>query len=68
MLNDYNEFFRQFSSAQKRIGLHPKDGLYGELRNAVHGVEELLTGADFRLLSDLMFMQWSLLCSSIVSL
>ncbi len=54
VLNDYNEFFRQFSSAQKRIGLHPKDGLYGELRNAVHGVEELLTGADFRLLSDML--------------
>ena len=54
VLNEYNDYFHRFTTAQKRIGLHPKDGLYGELRSAVHGVEELLTGADYQLLSDML--------------
>jgi methyl-accepting chemotaxis protein len=54
VLIDYNDNFNQLVNAQKRIGLNPKDGLYGELRNAVHGVEELLAGADYQLLSDML--------------
>lgn len=54
VLNNYNDFFHQFVSAQQHIGLHAKDGLYGQLRKAVHGVEELLEGADYKLLSDML--------------
>lgn len=54
VLNEYNDFFHQLTAAQERIGLHPKDGLYGELRTAVHGVEEQLEGADYKLLSDML--------------
>ena len=54
VLNEYNDFFQQLVAAQQRIGLHAKDGLYGELRNAVHGVEEQLAGADYKLLSDML--------------
>lgn len=54
VLNEYSDYFHQFAAAQQRIGLHPKDGLYGELRSAVHGVEELLQGADYKLLSDML--------------
>lgn len=51
---DYNLFFKQVVTAQKEIGLHSNDGLYGELRVAVHNVEELLYDYDYRLLSDML--------------
>lgn len=54
VLNNYNDFFHQFVTAQQQIGLHAKDGLYGELRKAVHGVEKLLEGAEYKLLSDML--------------
>jgi methyl-accepting chemotaxis protein len=54
VLDDYSGNFHQLVSGQQRIGLHPKDSLYGELRTAVHGVEELLKGADYKLLSDML--------------
>lgn len=54
ILKDYKALFAQVVEAQKKIGLHPKDALYGELRSAVHGVEELLGDNDFRLLSDML--------------
>ncbi|WP_105188548.1 methyl-accepting chemotaxis protein [Pseudoalteromonas sp. T1lg48] len=38
----YKEDFEHVVSLQRVIGLHPKDALYGELRSAVHKVEELL--------------------------
>ncbi len=43
---DYRQAFDQLVAIQKRIGLNPKDGLYGTLREAVHGVEELLKEHD----------------------
>jgi len=43
--NEYADKFKQLSEFQQVIGLHPKDGYYGELRAAVHSVEELLNWA-----------------------
>ena len=40
--SDFNEVVR----LQKRIGLHQDDGLYGQLRSAVHEVEGLLNQQD----------------------
>lgn len=54
LLAEYKEFFMRFVAAQQRIGLHAKDGLYGQLRTAVHNVEALLEGADYKLLSDML--------------
>ncbi len=54
VLAEYKEFFMRFVAAQQRIGLHAKDGLYGQLRTAVHNVEALLEGADYKLLSDML--------------
>lgn len=38
-VKDYQQKFNQLVQEQQRIGLHPKDGFYGELRNAVHQIE-----------------------------
>ncbi len=38
----YNDF-KDVVVLQKKIGLHPQDALYGELRGAVHQVETLLS-------------------------
>jgi len=51
-LKAYKNDFDNVVSLQKKIGLNPKDALYGKLRNAVHQVEELLnTQNDFELLT-----------------
>ncbi|MEC8224763.1 MAG: methyl-accepting chemotaxis protein, partial [Pseudomonadota bacterium] len=39
----YYDDFNEVVVLQKKIGLHPKDALYGELRGAVHQVETLLS-------------------------
>lgn len=41
-ITEYYASFTQLVELQKEIGLHPKDGLYGGLRSAVHSVEEAL--------------------------
>ncbi|CAM4035140.1 methyl-accepting chemotaxis protein [Shewanella aquimarina] len=38
----YESIFAEVTELQKQIGLHPKDGLYGALRGAVHNVETLV--------------------------
>lgn len=38
----YERVFVDIVSLQQKIGLHPKDGLYGTLRSAVHDVESLI--------------------------
>ena len=38
----YNSDFNNVVSLQRKIGLNPKDALYGDLRSAVHKVETLL--------------------------
>jgi len=54
VLVDYNRHFKALVESQKRIGLNPKDGLYGELRTSVHYVEELLGNSDYKLLSNML--------------
>ncbi|MEL0641206.1 methyl-accepting chemotaxis protein [Pseudoalteromonas aliena] len=51
-LKAYKNDFDNVVLLQKKIGLNPKDALYGKLRNSVHQVEELLnTQNDFQLLT-----------------
>ncbi len=54
VLKTYQQKFEQLVQQQQKIGLHPKDALYGELRAAVHNIEELIGDQDFRLLSDML--------------
>ncbi|SFD08435.1 methyl-accepting chemotaxis protein [Pseudoalteromonas denitrificans] len=42
LVKQYKQDFDHVVSLQREIGLHPKDALYGELRDAVHQVEDLL--------------------------
>lgn len=52
LVKAYKNDFDNVVLLQKKIGLNPKDALYGELRKAVHQVEELLnTQNDFELLT-----------------
>jgi methyl-accepting chemotaxis protein len=49
---NYREKFMHVVALQRRIGLHPKDALYGELRAAVHAIEtELKAQNDYELLT-----------------
>jgi methyl-accepting chemotaxis protein len=54
ILVDYRVHFKMLVTAQQKIGLNPKDGLYGELRSAVHDVEEVLGSSNYKLLSDML--------------
>ncbi len=54
ILSKYSQHFKNLVVAQQQIGLHPKDGLYGELRSVVHNVEELIGHDDFQLLSGML--------------
>lgn len=42
ILKVYSEDFNNIVSTQQTIGLNPKDGLYGSLRDSVHKLEALL--------------------------
>jgi len=54
-LENYSVSFHDIANLQKIIGLTPKDGLYGSLRKAVHGVEtEIKTLDDQRLRADML--------------
>ncbi|MGB6138786.1 MAG: methyl-accepting chemotaxis protein [Pseudoalteromonas rhizosphaerae] len=46
LAKQYNDDFQKVVQLQKKIGLHPKDALYGELRDAVHKMETLLDKQD----------------------
>jgi len=51
----YMQKFDQLTKLQQLIGLHPKDGLYGELRKSVHLVEnELTTIVEQKLRGDML--------------
>jgi len=54
VLLDYREHFTALVEAQQKIGLNPKDGLYGELRSAVHDFEEVLGSSNYKLLSSML--------------
>jgi len=43
-VNQYDEHFAALVEEQKLIGLTPKTGLYGELRQASHSLEKVLKG------------------------
>ncbi|MBU2972605.1 methyl-accepting chemotaxis protein [Pseudoalteromonas sp. C2R02] len=55
LAKQYKKDFDHVVSLQREIGLHPKDALYGELRAAVHSVEELLHEYEtYQLLADML--------------
>ncbi len=54
ILTKYNQYFKTLVEMQQRIGLHAKDGLYGELRGAVHDVEELIGSDNYQLRSEML--------------
>lgn len=54
VLAQYNQHFVNLVESEKRIGLNAKDALYGDLRTAVHEVEELIGEQDFQLLSRML--------------
>lgn len=54
VIGDYEKHFLALVEKQKTIGLHPKDGLYGQLRDTVHHVEEIIGDKDYHLLSDML--------------
>lgn len=53
-LIEYKQHFESIVKVQQDIGLHPKDGLYGQLRAAVHQVERFIADNNFQLLSDML--------------
>ncbi len=58
LLNQYKKIFTTLVSSQKKIGLNPKDGLYGGLRLAVHEVEGLIKKMnDQQLLADMLTLR-----------
>ncbi|WP_448556718.1 HAMP domain-containing methyl-accepting chemotaxis protein [Thalassotalea montiporae] len=54
VLASYEQAFTELADTQQVIGLHPKDGLYGSLRSAVHDVETLIGKDDYQLLSGML--------------
>ncbi len=58
ILFEYNEKFNTIVELQKKIGLNPKDGLYGSLRNSVHNLEALLKkGEYYKLQVDMLMLR-----------
>lgn len=54
ILTEYNQHFKRLVEMQQHIGLHPKDGLYGNLRSAVHDAEELIGNDNYQLRSEML--------------
>ena len=54
ILSKYEQHFNSLTEMQQRIGLHAKDGLYGELRGAVHDIEELIGNDNYQLRSGML--------------
>ncbi len=58
ILFEYEKKFNAIVELQKKIGLHPKDGLYGSLRESVHNLEALLkTGEHYKLQADMLMLR-----------
>jgi methyl-accepting chemotaxis protein len=52
---DYRDKFIALSEMQKQVGLNPKDGLYGALRDAVHDIEASIKSQnEYRMLADVL--------------
>lgn len=57
-LNEYNSIFAEIVATQKKIGLNPKDGLYGSLRNAVHSAEKQINSVEnYELLAGMLMLR-----------
>jgi len=54
VLNKYNKYFKNLVQTQQRIGLNAKDGLYGELRTAVHNIEDIIGTSNPQLRSEML--------------
>jgi len=54
ILSKYDKHFKDLVDKQKIIGLHAKDGLYGELRGAVQDAETLIGNEDYQLRSEML--------------
>lgn len=58
VLGTYGDQFRALVKIQREIGLNEKDGLYGSLREAVHGVESVVDKVgEYHLLSDMLMLR-----------
>ncbi len=58
ILNKYSENFTNIVSIQQKIGLTPKDGLYGSLRDSVHNLESLLKkDTNYKLQTDMLMLR-----------
>ncbi len=58
ILEQYKQVFVNLVALQKRIGVNEKEGLYGSLRSAVHGIEgELKTLEDYKLTSMMLTLR-----------
>ena len=58
ILDTYKNKFNALVNIQKKIGVNPKDGLYGSLRNAVHTVEtEIKKLGDANLMKDMLMLR-----------
>ena len=54
----YLEAFENIVAQQQELGLNPKDGLYGRLRQAVHEVESIVSAQeDQRLMKDMLMLR-----------
>jgi methyl-accepting chemotaxis protein len=56
VLQEYADSFNNIVEIQKKIGMNPKDGLYGSLRDSVHSLEALLKKDKNYMLSTDMLM------------
>ncbi|MDD2789884.1 MAG: methyl-accepting chemotaxis protein [Sulfurimonas sp.] len=58
ILNVYSEDFHNIVAIGQTVGLNPKDGLYGSLRNSVHNLETLLKkDASYKLQVDMLMLR-----------
>lgn len=58
ILNKYSKNFDEIVATQQKIGLNPKDGLYGSLRESVHNLESLLKkDLNYKLQTDMLMLR-----------
>lgn len=57
ILTDYHKSFTALTETKKRIGLTPKSGLYGKLREAVHNAETIIGKSDYQVLSQMLMLR-----------
>ncbi len=58
ILNRYSKDFNKIVAIQQKIGLTPKDGLYGYLRDSVHNLEDLLKkNKNYKLQSGMLMLR-----------